>query len=241
MRDRIAVVIPAFQEAGHIGSVVKSVMESSTADKCLVVNDGSRDGTGREASLEGADVITLPFNLGYGVALQTGVRCAYEEGYDYVVTMDADGQHRHEDISVLLAKIREGNYDLVIGSRFMKGGKYAQLLMRRLGIRFFVGLLKLLSGQDVSDPTSGFLAMNRSAMRFCISDWYPTDYPDTNALFMMMRVGLRITEVSVRMRARKGGRSMHSGLKPFGYLYKVCLSIGVTLFRKLPRNWQEEP
>jgi len=117
MRDRIAVVIPAFQEAGHVGSVVKSVMESGTADKCLVVNDGSRDGTGREASLEGADVITLPFNLGYGVALQTGVRCAYEEGYDYVVTMDADGQHRHEDISALLAKIREGKYPTALPER----------------------------------------------------------------------------------------------------------------------------
>jgi hypothetical protein len=77
-------------------------------------------------------------------------------------------------------------------------------------------------------------------MRFAMSDWYPTDYPDTNALLMMTRAGLLISEVAVEMKDREGGESMHAGLKPVSYLYKVFLSIAVTLFRKIPRNWKEE-
>lgn len=238
-RDRVAIVIPAFQEAGRIGSVVQSVIADPSFSECLVVDDGSSDDTALEASSAGADVIILPFNVGYGGVLQTGIRYLYEEGYDFAVTLDGDGQHPAEHILSLVDKMRESHHDLVVGSRFIEGGRYPLPFTRRLGILFFRKILKLACGLKISDPTSGFLAMNRPAMRFCISHWYPTDFPDANALLMMSRAGLRITEVPVSMKVRKGGASMHDGLKPLTYAYKMCFSILVTLFRRIPNEWVE--
>lgn len=235
---RVAVVLPAYEEAGRIGRVLASIQTQAVADACIVISDASRDGTAREAELAGADVLILPFHLGYGAALQTGIRYAFAKGFDYLVTMDADGQHSPADLPRLLAEIQKGAADLVIGSRFPDSDRKTVIPLRYLGILFFRCVLKLASGRTILDPTSGFLAMGRDAMRFCLSDGFPTDYPDANALLMMSRAGLKIREVPVRMNVREGGVSMHSGLEPLSYVYKVALSLLVTLFRKIPENWR---
>ncbi|HJX39512.1 MAG TPA: glycosyltransferase family 2 protein, partial [Anaerolineae bacterium] len=106
--DRVLIVVPAYNEAQNIGPVIRSVQEVVPAAHILVVDDGSPDATAAVARRAGARVISLPFNLGYGVALQTGYKYALEREYDYVVQMDADGQHEPTSVLDLIAEVRQG-------------------------------------------------------------------------------------------------------------------------------------
>lgn len=197
-----------------------------TAD-VLVVNDGSTDDTADAARSAGAQVVSLPFNLGYGAALQTGYRVALDGGYQRVVQMDGDGQHPPEEISALLKRLDDGDVDLVIGSRFLGRADYAIPLARRLGIGLFARLTGALTRRKVTDPTSGLQAMNRAVLRFYLRDFYPYDYPDADMLLRVHYAGLRFTEVPVVMRGGPPGRSMHSGLRPIYYVYKLLLSMSL--------------
>jgi glycosyltransferase involved in cell wall biosynthesis len=173
----------------------------------------------------------LPFNLGYGVALQTGYQYALKQGYDFALQMDADGQHDPAFIPVLMKEVQTGMADVAIGSRFLVGGVYHLSLTRKAGVLFFRKLASLLTRQTVTDPTSGFQALGRKAMEFCASEAYPTDFPDADVLIMLHRRGIRFTEVPVRMHQNTKKKTMHSGLVPVYYLFKMMLSIVVTLLR----------
>lgn len=197
-----------------------------TAD-VLVVNDGSTDDTADAARSAGAQVVSLPFNLGYGAALQTGYRVALDGGYQRVVQMDGDGQHPPEEICALLKRLDDGDVDLVIGSRFLGRADYAIPLARRLGIALFARLTGALTRRKVTDPTSGLQAMNQAVLRFYLRDFYPYDYPDADMLLRVHYAGLRFTEIPVVMRGGPPGRSMHSGLRPIYYVYKLLLSMSL--------------
>jgi|SoiMethySBSTD1v2_1073268.scaffolds.fasta_scaffold30085_2 glycosyltransferase involved in cell wall biosynthesis len=218
-------VIPALNEARSIAQVIRGVRDSGAEVDVLVIDDGSRDDTARIARESGAAVVSHPFNLGYGAALQTGYKYAVRAGYATVVQMDADGQHDPADIPRLLAPVCGGEADLVIGSRFVQASDYEMGSVRSGARRFFTFLLVLLGGPRVADPTSGLQALSRPVFRFCCSDFYPTDFPDIDVLLLLHRQGFRIHEVPVRMRpSPPERRTMHAGLRALYYPYKMLLS-----------------
>jgi glycosyltransferase involved in cell wall biosynthesis len=228
---KVLVVIPAYNEGARIGGVVRRVRETVPEYDLLVVNDGSRDETAREAAAAGAEVVSHPFNLGYGVATQTGYKYAVANGYGYLAQMDGDGQHDPSFIPALLAPVIAGETDFALGSRFLGVGTYEPSKARRVGMAFFRRLVSLLIGHRITDSTSGYQAFNRSVMRFFTTEVFPCDYPDADMLITLHRAGFRIREVPVRMHSNAAGKSMHSGWKPVYYMFKMLLSIFVTLLR----------
>ena len=216
-------VIPAYQEAARLGDVLQAVGRSGAGCEVVVVDDGSRDGTAEVAERAGAHVLRHPFNLGYGAALQTGYKYALERGAAVLVQMDADGQHDPADIPALLAAVEHGDCDLVVGSRFLGRGDYRMGALRTLGRHLFQAIARL-AGLRVSDPTSGFQAMNRRVLEVYARDFFPTDYPDVDVLLAARRNGLRIGERPVQMRAGTRASTLHGGLRSVYYVYKMLLS-----------------
>jgi glycosyltransferase involved in cell wall biosynthesis len=228
------VLVPAFNESARIGGVLAGVRAAVPDATILVVDDGSSDDTAVVARRVGARVIRLPFNLGAGVAAQTGYKLAVREGYDCVVQLDADGQHEPADIPILLGVIARGEADVVIGSRFLGGAAYRAGALRRAGMGLFGWLTWLLTGVHFSDVTSGFRAFGGDVVRFVATEWYPTDYADADMLITLRRAGFQLQEVSVRMYPHAGGRSMHSGLRPIYYVFKMLLSVALAPLRREP-------
>lgn len=237
MTARVAIIIPAYNEAGAIAPLVAQIREViGGASQVVVIDDGSADATADEARSAGAVVVSHPFNMGYGVTIQTGYKYAFAQGYDYLVQIDGDGQHDPSYISRLLEQVTSGSADVALGSRFLDAGSYRPPLARRIGMAFFGSLLSLLIGKRISDPTSGYQAINRQVMEFFTRDIFPCDYPDADVLLMLGLAGFRICEVPVRMYANAEGKSMHSGLKPLYYVFKMLLSMTVTLLRNSSRQ-----
>ena len=225
---RLLIVIPAFNEAGVIRDVVRRVLETPLPlpPTVLVVDDGSGDGTAREARLAGARVVSLVANLGYGSALKTGYLLALAEGYDLVLQMDGHGQHDPSSIAALIEPVLADRADLVVGSRNLGGGTYPMPFARKMGQRLFGALLNAMSGLRVEDPTSGFQAIGPRVMRLLATDEFPGDYPDTDMLLYLSLHGCRIQEVPATFHVNAAGTSMHSGvLKPAYYVYKMLFSM----------------
>ncbi len=229
------IIIPAFNEAGKIGRVIEGIRKHLPESHILVIDDGSGDGTGKKALEAGAFVLSHPFNLGYGSALQTGYKYAVMQHYSEVVQIDGDGQHDPSCIPDLLDPVKKGVCDIVIGSRFLAGNKglpYKAPFSRKVGIGLFRVIVTFLTGQHISDPTSGYQAMNRKVFTWFSGDRFPVDYPDADVIIMLCRAGFRLREIPVRMFESTDNKSMHSGLKPLYYVFKMLLSIFVTLMRK---------
>jgi len=230
-KNNLAIIIPAYNEAGRIATSIAGIRKFGNAD-VVVVDDGSNDDTAGEAKAAGARVIELPFNLGYGAALQTGFKYALDKGYEFAVQMDADGQHDPLSIEALISPVLKDEVDVVIGSRFLDKGNYKAPFVRRMGMYFFGIITSVVTGRRITDPTSGFQALNKKVMEFYASDAYPADYPDADVIIMLYRQGFRFKEVPVIMH-NAAKRSMHGGiLKPLYYIFKMMLSIFVTLLRK---------
>jgi glycosyltransferase involved in cell wall biosynthesis len=230
-RGKLLIVIPAYNEGGRVGAVVEDVRRKLPEADVLVIDDGSQDATSAEAASAGAVALSLPANCGYGTALQTGYKYAVRHGYDLVGQIDADGQHQAEFLTTMLDVLREDGADVVVGSRFLaRDGHYRTPLARSLGIRLFARLASLATGQLVTDPTSGFQVMRGEIARVFTSDVFPVDYPDADILILLHRTGYRVREVPVQMRPSPG-RSMHSSQSTPYYVYKMLLSILVTLLR----------
>jgi glycosyltransferase involved in cell wall biosynthesis len=234
-RERVLVVVPAYNEGGRIGPVVRDVRATLPAADILVIDDGSSDGTADEAFAAGAAVVSLPMNSGYGTALQTGYKYAVRERYDVVGQIDADGQHRSEYHEQMLAALHDGDADVVVGSRFLGSDGYRPSAARKVGISLFARIATTITSQHVTDPTSGLQVMRLRVAQFFCSNVYPTDYPDADILILLHRSGYRVREVPVEMRPSPG-QSMHSGHRSLYYVYKMLLSILVTLLRPRPRE-----
>lgn len=227
----ILVIVPAFNESAQIAAVIAGIRAAVPGADVAVIDDGSADDTSLTARAAGAKVLRHPFNLGYGVAIQTGYKFALAGGYDFLVQIDGDGQHDPAGIPQLLAPLRAGTCDFVLGSRFLGEVGYRPPLSRRLGMAFFRWIVVSVIRQPVTDCTSGFQAFNRKVMGFFSQDIFPCDYPDADVLIGLHLAGFRISEVPVRMSAGTAGKSMHSGIKPVYYVFKMLLSIAVTLLR----------
>lgn len=228
------IVIPAFNEQKHIADVVSKIRNLPLPVDILVVDDSSTDATAHIAKSKGAKVISLPFNMGYGASLQTGFKYATENKYEYIIHLDADGQHEPESIDSLIKGIQNGQADIVIGSRFLVNPNYPLDIPRRIGIAIFRTITSFIIKQNITDPTSGFQALNRKAFEL-YSNIYPVDFPDADIIILSYFAGLKIREIPVKIYPKSSGKSIHSGLKPFYYAFKMFLSIFVTLLRKKKR------
>ena len=225
-------IVPAFNEEKTIGAVLSDVKEFCRDFDILVVDDGSTDRTAEVArTVPGARVVTLPINVGIGGAVQTGFLYARRKGYDVAVQIDADGQHRPAEVGRLLEPILRAEADVVVGSRFMGKGSYRGRASRRLGIRMFSVTNRLLLRDRITDSTSGFRAYNGRAIEV-LSENYPDDYPEPEAIYILKRRGLRIREVPVEMGGRKGGKSSIGFFESVYYMIKVFLAIFVLFLRR---------
>ncbi len=229
--DRVLVVIPALNEEASVGQVVKEVEAAVPAAHILVVDDGSLDRTREVAREAGADVLSLPFNLGVGGALRAGFRYAVRFGYPVVVQVDGDGQHDPTEIPRLLAEL--GDADVVIGARFAGRGDYSVRGPRRWAMRLLARSLSKRTRAPLTDTTSGFRAFNARAIDIFARD-YPAEYlGDTvEALVIAARAGCRVAQVAVRMRSRSGGTPSHSPWKATVYLGRTCLALVMSRVRR---------
>jgi glycosyltransferase involved in cell wall biosynthesis len=222
---KIYAIVPAFNEAANIANVVADISKAVPGIFITVIDDGSRDNTAQIAKLSGAIVLRLPHNLGIGGAVQTGLRFATLCNADYVVRLDGDGQHPAENIPLLLEPVMSGELDIAIGSRFCSGATtHAISFPRQVGIAVFGILTSMLSGQRVTDPTSGFMAMNARVASFLVRN-IAQDYPEADARVMLSRGGFKIREIYTEMRERQGGVSSITPPRAFYYMFKVTLSV----------------
>jgi len=164
--SNILVMIPAYNEEESISMVIEEVKNALPNTDILVINDGSTDRTAEVVREKNVYLLDLSNNLGNSGAKQSGFKYALKHNYEYVVHIDADGQHNPKDIPLLLEPLQKGSADIVIGSRFINKIGFKSTYLRRSGILFFSALIRLLTGIYVSDPTSGFRACNKKAIRF---------------------------------------------------------------------------
>lgn len=232
---RILVVMPAFNEEEALPKTLAMLAQLPLPEgfEVLIVNDGSRDRTAEvAASLAStlpfpASLVNLPVNSGIGAAVQTGYRFALATGrYKYVIQFDADGQHDPQALIPLVQHCEQNNLDLCIGSRFLDyhDKAFRSTFLRRIGIRFFAKLIRLLSGIPVTDPTSGLRCAGPRAWRR-FAEHYPEDFPEPESLFWCARNRLRVGEIPVVMHARQGGVSSIRYFKTAYYMLKVTLAI----------------
>ncbi|RJQ18396.1 MAG: glycosyltransferase family 2 protein [Nitrospiraceae bacterium] len=226
------VILPAFNEEKFIAPVISGIKEVDGGIDILVIDDGSNDKTVEIAEELGAMVISHPYNTGYGAALQTGFRFAFNRNYDFALTIDADGQHDPESIPSILKSMNNTGADIVIGSRFLEGG-YRMSFARRIGSWIFAGVARCYTGYRFTDPTSGFQLLNRRAFSYLSQEEvYPLDYPDVNIIMLLHKKQFKIIESPVRMVINAESDTMHSGMKPLVYVVRMLLAIIMILLRK---------
>jgi len=229
---KILIIVPAFNEEENIRGVILKLFSENDAWDILVINDASLDRTSeiaRQTKL--ATVIDLPINLGIGGCVQTGFRYAKNNGYDFALQFDGDGQHSAEEIHKLLEIVMNNEADVAIGSRFrQKHQGFKSSVSRRIGIRIFEWFSWLLIRQRITDHTSGFRAYNRKALRF-LADYYPTDFPEPEVIILLGKNGFRIREIYTQMHERKGGVSSIPITRGPYYMIKVMLAMFMSSIR----------
>jgi glycosyltransferase involved in cell wall biosynthesis len=227
---RLLILIPAYNEEGALGGVVREVHAVMPGVPVLVVDDCSSDATAHIARAAGAKVLSLPHHLGLGGAVQAGYKLAFELGYDYVIRVDGDGQHDPKDIPKILEVLEREKCEMVIGSRFVDGSGQHSSVLRAAGILFFRAVLRPIVGRPVRDPTSGFVGVNRTALAL-FSRSFPLEYPEIEALVVLQRKRFRFVEVPCHMRPRRAGRSTITPLKSLYYIVHVLLGVFVNMLK----------
>lgn len=231
---KVLVVIPAYNEGQNIQKVIDELKKDLSYADILVINDCSKDNTKEIVEKNGVNCITSVFNLRYAMAVQTGIKYANNHGYDYVIQFDGDGQHIAKEAEKLLNKMKETGADIVIGSRYMKDGTYKQTFFRKIGTVIFSKLIKLFCKKEITDPLSGFQCLNKKVIeKYSKIGQYP-EYPDANLVMQMLLEGYKIEEVSVKMRLREFGESMHGGIiKPIKYMIMMMYTIVAILLTNI--------
>lgn len=220
MKERVLVVIPAYNEGMNIERVVGEVIENYPMYDYVIINDGSTDHTAKICRDHGWKIIDLPMNLGLAGAFQTGLKYAHRKGYGYAIQFDGDGQHRPEFIEPMKEKMDEG-YDIVIGSRFVTEKKPRSL--RMLGSGLLSLAIWLTTGVKVKDPTSGMRMFNRKMIKEFADGLNYGPEPDT--ISYLIRQGADVAEIPVVMDERLLGESYLNPLNAVRYMGKMLFSI----------------
>ena len=221
-------IIPAYNEEESLKSTMDSITAARIDADCLIVNDGSTDGTVQVCRDNNYPFIDLATNLGLAGALQAGMKYAYRHGYDCVIQFDADGQHLPEYIDVLEHAIK--THDIVIGSRFLDEKKPFSL--RMLGSNLISTAIKITTGKALKDPTSGMRAFNKRMIKnFALGLNFGPE-PDTVS-YLIKRAGANVVEVPVKMAERTAGESYLNLWTSIIYMLRMTISI---LFIQLIRK-----
>ena len=226
---RCLIIVPAWNESRTVGKLVHRLRRFLPEYDVLVVDDGSTDTTALEVPAD-AKVVSLPFNLGIGGAMQTGYRYAAIHGYDAAVQVDGDGQHRPSEVRQLIEHLHRQNADLVVGSRFAAPNFYHQPLSRRVGCWILGWLVRMLTGLHVTDSTSGFRAVSKRVIR-AFAHWYPEDYPEPEVILLLHRAGFKVEEVPTQMRRRAAGTTSIPFFHGVYYVIKVVTCLLLDLLR----------
>ena len=241
------VIFPVRNEARNLERLLGPLLDVVQQEgyHLLAIDDASTDASPEILHRHGVAAIRLVENLGYGAALQTGYKYALANGYEQLMQLDGDGQHDPRFLPMILQRLQ--TCDVVIGSRFMPvdpqpfppaGELYRGTPARKLGIRLFRLLLRILTRTAITDPTSGYIGMNHRCLRFLSMDSYPYDFPDADVLFTLIRNGFHLRETPVYMYRNDVGGQLHRGLAPLWYMFKVTLSLFVSGLR---RTGEEQP
>ena len=231
---KIAAIVPAYNEEKAITAVVNDILQIAQSQNLsitvIVVNDCSVDTTSEIISKLNCVALNLPINLGIGGAVQTGFKYAFEKGFDYAIQIDGDGQHPASEISKLINAANENNFDVVIGSRFMSKEGFQSSAIRRFGINYFKWLNRFFAGITINDSTSGLRLINKKTLEI-VSEYYPDEYPEPEAIILYSLNKLKIGEVAVNMKERQGGVSSIGAISSVYYMFKVTLAIIYTFIR----------
>ena len=225
-KDKVLFVIPAYNEAENIGKVLEEIKRDADFADIVVIDDCSNDDTRKIVIGNGVKCITGIFNMRYAWAVQTGIKYAYQNNYDYVIQFDADGQHVAKEALKLYEKAKIDNCDIVIGSRYLVDLGYPCPFFRRIGTKMFEWMIRLFCKKRIADPLSGFQCLNKEVIKkYSQMGEYP-EFPDANLVTEMLLKGYRIEEVPVKMRIRESGESMHGGIiKPIKYMVNMFYTI----------------
>lgn len=225
------VIIPAYNESGNIEKTVNDIIRNAPGFDYVVVNDCSTDDTLMICRKNGFHVLNLPVNLGIGGGVQTGYLYALRNGYDIAVQFDGDGQHNASYLEEMAKLLQEKQLDMVIGSRYIAKEGFQSSGLRRVGIRYFTGLIRILTGRKITDPTSGMRMVNRRVIEIFAAD-YPKDYPEPESVTFLLKKKLRVEELPVRMNERESGVSSISMRNSVYYMIKVTLAILMAMLRR---------
>jgi len=225
-KEKILIVIPAYNEEENIGKVIQEIKKDIDFADVVVINDCSTDNTAKIVEENKVKCISNIFNLRYAWAVQTGLKYANQNDYDYVIQFDADGQHIAKEAIKLLECAKTTNADIVIGSRYLKDLGYPCPFFRRVGTKIFSLLIKMFCKKKIADPLSGFQCLNKKVIkRYSKMGGYP-EFPDANLVIEMLMSGYTIEEIPVKMRIRESGESMHGGIiKPIKYMINMFYTI----------------
>jgi glycosyltransferase involved in cell wall biosynthesis len=221
MDQKVLIVIPAHNEEHTITAVITELRRVAPGYDRVIVNDGSTDGTAEVLNRLGEKQLRLIQNLGYGEALQTGLKYGLMRSYDIIVSIDADGQHQPKDVARLVAALQESGADMVIGSRFCDGSAYNTPIDRRLGQLLFSYLTKILLGQRIYDTSSGFKAIRANACAAIVNGSFMDFHIES--IVQLKLSNFTIIETPIKVHERTHGRSMHSIASVFKYPLKTIL------------------
>ena len=225
------IVIPAYNEEGNLEKTVRDIRENAPDFDYVIVNDCSTDNTLGMCREKGFSYLNLPVNLGIVGAVQTGYRYAYYHGYDLAVQFDGDGQHSAKFLAQMAKVLEETESDMVIGSRFIEKEGFQSSGLRRIGIRYFSLLIKLLTGKTVTDPTSGMRMINRKLLKKFTNE-YPKDYPEPESVVTVLSEKHKVTEIPVVMNEREEGISSISLRNSVYYMIKVSFAVVIARMKK---------
>ena len=225
------VIIPAYNEQASIVNTVADIKKNAPEFNYIVINDCSKDDTLAVCETNGIHCLKLPINLGIGGAVQAGYLYGYRNGYDVAVQFDGDGQHSAKFLEEMVRALTDKKADMVIGSRFITNEGFQSSAIRRLGIKHFNILIKVLTGKRITDPTSGMRMVNRDIMRMFSED-YPKDYPEPESVVRIIAKGKNVVEIPVIMNERSEGVSSISPRKSIYYMIKVTIAMCIARFRR---------
>ena len=230
------VFLPAWNEEENLPAVLDELHDVLPDADLLVVDDGSTDGTAEVARAAGAEVVSFGQNRGLPAGIAAGYAYAREHSYDLCGRVDADGQHPVVELERLLERVREGECDVAVGSRFASGEgfapyRYMPSAPRRFGTALLRRGMRVALRRPFLDATSGMYAVNAKALPV-LAQPYTTEAPEVEALLRLSKTALRVDEVPVEMRERAGGESKLRGKKSL----LVVLTVIGTLFAFLRRR-----
>lgn len=234
IKEKVLFVIPAYNEEENIKKVLEEIKKDVSFADIIVINDGSKDNTSKIVKECGFNCIDMIYNVGYAMAVQTGIKYAYQNDYDYVIQFDADGQHIAKEAMKLFEEAKKSNYDIIIGSRYLKDMGYPCPKFRRFGTKIFEKLIMLFCQKKIADPLSGFQCLNKKVIELYSKKGEYPEYPDANLIIDMLYKGYTIKEIPVKMRLREAGESMHGGIiKPIKYMINMIYTIFLIVIKNM--------